>query len=441
MKPSKFNIFIPLDNDEEFLIFNTFTDSRVVVNRRVKEIIEKSPIHEAPLSGEERGYLKELLDLGIVVMDDVDEDLELEYWFQRMKFDTSVLDITILTTYACNLNCTYCYEDGIRAATSMKNDVCQRAILWIIKRLEAVRPNTLRLLFFGGEPLLNTTPIRFISEELYHACTRRKINLEIRLITNGVLLTGEIVDYLKQFGLKGIKVTIDGDKSIHDSKRPYRDGRGSFDAIIENLLQIRGKAPIMIGGNFDDSVKQTIPAFLDRLKSLGFTGKDIETIRFKPVLGIRGIRTNGCTDDMACTFSSINPEDFLWIRSEIEKRGFATSEDIAIGPCEAVREHNYIIDPIGKIYKCAGFVGREEFIIGDISNESGFLHTNTKFMTADLWHKCRGCPYIPICGGGCRLNSHALWGNFLNSACESEYLSRVSLKLVKSELSGELERR
>ena len=39
MKPSKFNIVIPLPDSEEFLIFNTFTDSRVVVRREIKEAI------------------------------------------------------------------------------------------------------------------------------------------------------------------------------------------------------------------------------------------------------------------------------------------------------------------------------------------------------------------------------------------------------------------
>ena len=431
MKPSKFNILIPLQESEEFLIFNTFTDSRVVVNKRIKEIIEKSPIHETLFDEGERGYLKELLDLGIVVKDNVDEDLELEYWFQRLKFDTSVLDVTILTTYACNLSCTYCYEDGIKMVPSITDDIRMRIVLWIIKRLDDVRPKTLRLVFFGGEPLLNYTPIRLISEELYYSCKKRNIDLDIRLITNGVLLTEDIVDYLKPFGLRGIKVTLDGDKEAHDAKRRYKDGRGTFDIIIENLKRIKGKVPITIGGNFDDSSIHSIPGLLDKLKEAGLSNHDIELIRFKPILSTFG---NGCAENKVCSFSSIKVDDFLWLKDEIDQRGFTTSRDIALGPCEAIREYNYVIDSAGKIYKCAGFVGREEFIIGDINEDRSLLHTNTRFMTADLWHKCKGCSYIPICGGGCRVNSQTLWGNYLDSACEAEYLNKVSLRLIEDEL-------
>src|SRR3989304_4295754 len=82
MKPSKFNILIPLKDKEEFIIFNTFTDSRVIVDNRIKEMIEKLPSSESSFSEVEKSYLKELLDLCIVLMDNVDEDLELEYWFQ-----------------------------------------------------------------------------------------------------------------------------------------------------------------------------------------------------------------------------------------------------------------------------------------------------------------------------------------------------------------------
>ena len=46
MKPSKFNVFIPLQDSDGYIIFNTFTDSRVVVERKLKEKIEMSPVNE-----------------------------------------------------------------------------------------------------------------------------------------------------------------------------------------------------------------------------------------------------------------------------------------------------------------------------------------------------------------------------------------------------------
>jgi len=42
-KGSQFNLFMPLENSEECLIFNTFTGSEVVVDRHLKAIIENGP--------------------------------------------------------------------------------------------------------------------------------------------------------------------------------------------------------------------------------------------------------------------------------------------------------------------------------------------------------------------------------------------------------------
>lgn len=431
MKPSKFNIYLSIDNNDEFLIYNTFTDSRIIVTGRLKDIIEKDPVDENFFNEEDKGYIKDLLDLGILVHDDVDEDLELEYWFQRFKFDSSHLTLTILTTYGCNLQCTYCYEKGINMIPPMNESTCCNVILWCIRKLDSVRPQTLRIVFFGGEPLLNTKPIRMISEEMFYSCKKRNINLELLIITNGVLLSKDIVNHLRPLGLKGIKVTIDGDRWAHDLRRKYKDGRGTFDIIMKNLKQIKGIVPIIIGGNFDDVTKSSIPALLDRLVEDGFTEKDINSISFKPALSTT---ENVCDDNKICSFSSINLDDFIWMKREIEKRGFATRRDISIGPCEATREHNYVIDPGGNLYKCAGFVGRKEFIIGDIWKDNSLIHTNTRFMTADLWHKCRGCKYIPICGGGCRLNSQVLNGNFLLETCEAEYIQKVSMEMIMEEV-------
>jgi len=54
VRSSKFNIFIPSFPDEgQFLVFNTFTDSRVIVNeefKKVKEMAEK----KLSLNGDER---------------------------------------------------------------------------------------------------------------------------------------------------------------------------------------------------------------------------------------------------------------------------------------------------------------------------------------------------------------------------------------------------
>ena len=76
----------------------------------------------------------------------------------------------------------------------------------------------------------------------------------INVITNGLLLTEEVVDRLIPCGLNGIKVTLDGDHDTHNRMRPLRGGQGTFDRIIENVKRVADRCNISIGGNFDETL-------------------------------------------------------------------------------------------------------------------------------------------------------------------------------------------
>ena len=89
----------------------------------------------------------------------------------------------------------------------------------------------------------------------------------VNIITNGLLLTPEVVDRLLPFGLNGVKITLDGDRDTHNRMRPLRGGQGTFDRIIENIRRVAGKCRIAIGGNFDESSVDSYPALLEFLKA------------------------------------------------------------------------------------------------------------------------------------------------------------------------------
>jgi len=431
MKTSKFNIIIPMDSKGDYIIFNTFSKSHVVVDEDVVSELEKLKIGAEP-TAESTTVFEQLKEMDIVVDDEVDEDSELEYHFQKNKFDTSVLSVNILTTYACNLGCVYCFQDGVKTSVLMDTEMCNKIAAWLCERMEKARPEILRVVFYGGEPLLNIKAIKFLSQLLFLAASQRNVAVESSIITNGVLLNEDLIDELVPWGLKSVRVTLDGDKPAHDSKRCFKDGRGTFDLILKNLEKIKGKIPIYLNGNFDDKTKDKFPALLDTLVDRGFKGY-IGGITFKPILkniesAIAG--SNNCSD--VCTFSDMsNVGDMLYLIRETEKRGFESGMGVALGPCEVSKEYSYTIDPFGKIYKCGGFVGRKEFVIGDLSKQ-GFNYKLAQFMTADTWKgDCKGCAYTPLCGGGCRVGGYVKYNDFKKVACDKIYFSNVSQELIK----------
>jgi uncharacterized protein len=430
MKPSKFNVFIPLGNQSkgEYLLFNTFTDTRARVNESLKTFIEKANKGE-PIIQSNEFYLDQLVEMGLIRLDGEDENQLLNEWLERVRHDHNQLNLTLLTTYACNLRCVYCYQDAVRSQAFMDQVTCEKVIEWVRQLLRQVKPTLLRLTFYGGEPLLNIKALIFLARELFWETWIRDITQEIRLVTNGVLLDQDLIDHLGAFGLKRVKVTLDGDSTEHDFYRPFPDGRGSFHRIWSNLIKIKGRVGLIIGGNYDANSRDSIPRLLDRLLAEGFLGY-VDELAFKPILG--GGRPVHC-------FTDSPPDDFLWLIEETERRGFQATKRISLGPCDAQKAYSFTIDPYGLIYKCPAFVGMSKFVIGNIQ-QSGFNHVYNQFMidnpqwTAD----CEGCSYRPLCSGGCRYSAYLKGGDIKGIVCERGYLEKVALNLVARDyLRGE----
>lgn len=81
-----------------------------------------------------------------------------------------------------------------------------------------------------GEPLLNYPIIRYLVEEL-----KRKIHGDISftMTTNGTIYNQEMLDYVSE-NIQ-LTVSLDGKQESNDINRVYRNGKGSFNRVIETL--------------------------------------------------------------------------------------------------------------------------------------------------------------------------------------------------------------
>ena len=133
------------------------------------------------------------------------------------------------------------------------------------------------LTFFGGEPLLNMPVLYYLAERL-HARLRRRAasSCSINIITNGLLLTREMVERLNPLGLNGIKITLDGDRDAHNQSRPLRGGQGTFDRIIANTRAVADLTSIASAATSRWTPPTRYPALLDFLAAQDFAPRLIE---------------------------------------------------------------------------------------------------------------------------------------------------------------------
>ena len=286
MQSSMFNVQVPLPDRNEVFLMNTFSDAQLVVSHEVTALLERVGTSADEFTEAERETIETLRSNGFVVDGRKAESKALDKYFTAMREDTDELRVTVLTTLQCNFACDYCFQgdrgDYNKFAHKMSLETAAGVVDWIGRRLDEVQPKSFSLMLFGGEPLLNLPVAYYLAERCHALCEDRCVKQKLGVITNGLLLSEEIVDRLNPLGLNGIKITLDGDQETHDRMRPLRGGQGTFDRIIDNVRKVAHKTFITIGGNFDESSVESYPALLEFLREQTFAD-DIGMINFKPV--------------------------------------------------------------------------------------------------------------------------------------------------------------
>jgi uncharacterized protein len=475
MKPSAFNVRAPLENGEVFLM-NTLTDAQAIVSDDVAALLDRlaAGAEDAGSAASDGGNeaLEALAANGFLVGQDRSERAAVESFFAAFREDTSQLRITILTTLQCNFACDYCYQgdrdDGGGATEKMSLETAARVASWIVQQTDQVRPRQLVLTFFGGEPLLNVPAMVEIAERCSRHAAWRGIPQIVNIITNGLLLTPEVVERMKPLGLTGVKITLDGDRETHDRKRPLRGGQGTFDRIIENIRRVAPLVPVTIGGNFDMDTADRFPALLDFLKSQDFAGRVVK-VSFKPVItpaapalpagaiplslsgpaaapaarscasaaGASTGRLAASRPGSPCDGCGLVDDTMSYLRDETARHGFPTSDGVHMGPCEVHRRHSHTVGPDGSLYACPGFTGEFALAVGHIDGrrDAGHAAAGRRLDRLAPWRQCGDCPFIPVCGGGCAVAAHAELGDMDAPSCHRRSLE-AALTSLAAEAAG-----
>jgi uncharacterized protein len=475
MQSSMFNVRVPLDKlagTSDVFLMNTFSDAQLIVSDDVAALLDRfsNGADPATLTRTEREAVDTLSEHGFIVEDREAERRRLEEFFTTVREDGSELRVTVLTTLQCNFACDYCIQgdhgDYNKHAAKMSLDTAARVAGWCEERLDGVGPSTFVLTFFGGEPLLNLPVVYYLAERLWHACHDRGVRMVVNIITNGLLLTPEVVDRLHPFGLNGVKITLDGDRDTHDRMRPLRGGQGTFDKIIANIRKVSDRCRISIGGNFDESSIDSYPALLDFLREQEFADR-LAKVNFKPV--IRGTETaapaavskskfipltpvaasakplNGTCMTMAgggtsvCDTCHFVDEKMAFLREETMKRGFPTVDGVHMGPCEIHRKHAHTIAPDGSLYACPGFASDAPTSIGhiDAPPDAPKPAAARRFEQLAAWKACNDCAFIPVCAGGCTVAAHAELGDINAPNCHKTAFEAGLVTLARDAAQAE----
>lgn len=260
----------------------------------------------------------------------------------------------------------------------------------------------LDITWFGGEPLIVLGRIKSIYKRI-----REEIGLPIEssVITNGYLLNRPTITSLHHLGVSFYQVTIDGQESTHNARRPLRNGGGTFKTILHNiaqLLEMDRKVEVAIRVNIDSENSEEYHSLYACLS------RAFESNRVRIYPGFVDNYTFGCTSVGSCILNRDGRARFYL--DQYYKYGIYGNwfyPKVSYDNCMARAVSSFVVGPRGDLYKCLAAVGVEQMSIGNVNNPENFI-SNEELMTRFLEGndylnstECQQCVLFPVCDGGC----------------------------------------
>ncbi|WP_406509266.1 radical SAM/SPASM protein FxsBH, inactivated beta-hydroxylase extension form [Streptomyces sp. NBC_00212] len=146
-------------------------------------------------------------------------------------------EIVLKVHSRCDLACDHCYvyeaadQSWRQQPRAVSDDVIEHTARRLAEHAEKHRLSSVSVILHGGEPLLaGPERLRRVCEVLT-AAVAPVAELDLRIHTNGVLLSTRHLDLFGEFGVK-VGISLDGDRAANDRHRRYADGRSSHPEVL-----------------------------------------------------------------------------------------------------------------------------------------------------------------------------------------------------------------
>lgn len=344
---------------------------------------------------------RKLEKLGFVISSE-DEELKIvKSMYNSIVYQSSRLELTIMMTMNCNFRCPYCFEGHENRENTVIN--IKNLIDWLKIIIEKYSFAELAICFHGGEPLLFSEQVKQMISEVKNNFPRLKFDFSC--VTNGYFLSKNLASELYGLGIKRVQITLNGDREEHDKIRVLRNGKGTFDKIIDNIKQSECDFYI-INILFNEKNVESMKSLISYLKDNNLHTK----IKF---LSINQIEKT--------IEKEINVYNKKIAKIKIElmeyalRLGFRIPFELNFNACTIQQKNAFVISPNEKIYKCISLIGDDKVFIGCLKDEPETLYKNQARLVEEQ-NNCYKCKYYPICNTMCLFQD-----KLKNKFCKKSY--------------------
>lgn len=326
-----------------------------------------------------------------------------------------IVGSSLRVTMGCNAKCKHCYTMGGR---KLENEYTTEQILEIIDQLSKM--NIAQMFFTGGEPFLRKDIVKILNYA-------NEKGIDILISTNGSILKEETIQQIEHIKFKQFQVSIDGIGAWHDENR----GVGFFEKADKtiDLLKKHNINNITIGTCITRDNIDELPQILEYVIK-----KEVDKFALMLLLP-EGRATLEMDVKIEKLLEKLDEFWDIYRKNEIK---FEFAENCVLPPVcipKDLREkglHKTFvvccsfpnmmgISADGNVAPCDGFLGWKNYIAGNIYkdkieniwnkmiNDSNIIPPNV----TDIKGVCSKCIYLKECGGNCRADAVAQYGDIL----------------------------
>ncbi len=333
-----------------------------------------------------------------------------EFDIAAIPLSTMVLEVA----QDCNLACSYCYAQGGsygRAVRLLEPETARQAVRKLVD--DSGDKETVTLVIFGGEPLLNMAAVTAAVEEAHNLSREKGKRVFVSLTTNGTLLNPDIIEFLHQKRI-AVAVSLDGPADLHDANRPDLNGYGSYTTITGNLTGLLQGATAAVAARVTLTPEQwpRIEEVFFHLLELGF-----HEVGIAPVSPVRRELLPNAEQEEALLqgFSALS-RIFLKAAQANRLLPFTNLIDLLarlhLGQTKSVScgaGYGYLaVDTEGGFYVCHRLVGDESFRVGTLDEgaDPAEIRRALDSLTCGKQEMCSSCWARTLCSGGCHYENH-----------------------------------
>ncbi len=298
--------------------------------------------------------------------------------------------------------CIYCFEN--HDVSLHMTDESERLIIRFFE-MNINKYKSVKITWFGGEPLLEIDRVLRIMKAVNQLGKKYHVPVLASMITNGYLLDVNTFRKLLDNKVRFFEITIDGDKEQHDSLRFLANNSGTYDKIVNNLIEIQRNVPnncynIVIRTNVNKKSQARYVEFIENIKSL--LNHD-RRFQFQ-----KGIISDWGGDSVKVLDQELLGKEEYTIDGVDSSKYSVLAKDLGQLRCYAGKYHGFVITHDARIQKCAKVGYNASDMDEKRINDIGFIRKNgsmyidetkcAQFLElSEMEETCEMCTWLPIC--------------------------------------------